>query len=148
MSRPNQKDSQPSHRTQRVAELIRHAASDLLSRGDINDPLLEKLIITVPEVRMSPDLKLATIFVMPLGGKDIDTVLAALSRHTKFIRGEIAHRVNLKSAPKLRFLADESFDKGAYIDRLLGSPVVTRDTGRQDGPVVSPNSDPADPTET
>lgn len=144
MSRPNQKDSQPSHRTQRVAELIRHAASDLLSRGAINDPLLEKLIITVPEVRMSPDLKLATIFVMPLGGKDIDAVLAALSRHAKFIRGEIAHRVNLKSAPNVRFLADESFEKGAYIDRLLSSAVVTRDTGRQDGQTVSPDTDPAE----
>ena len=132
MPRPNQKDTSPSHRTQRVAELIRHAAADLLSRGGVTDPVLETHIITVPEVRMSPDLKLATIFIMPLGGKDIEPVLAALTKHKKFIRGEIAHRVNLKSAPEVRFLADESFDKGAYIDRLLKSPVVTRDTAKPD----------------
>ena len=130
MPRPNSKDSQPSHRTQRVAELIRHAAAELFARGGVTDPVLETHIITVPEVRMSPDLKLATIFIMPLGGKDIEPVLAALTKHKKFIRGEIAHRVNLKSAPEVRFLADESFDKGAYIDRLLKSPVVTRDTAK------------------
>jgi ribosome-binding factor A len=132
MPRPNSKDSQPSHRTQRVAELIRHAAAELFARGGVTDPVLETHIITVPEVRMSPDLKLATIFIMPLGGKDIEPVLAALTKHKKFIRGEIAHRVKLKSAPEVRFLADESFDKGAYIDRLLKSPVVTRDTIKPD----------------
>ncbi len=132
MPRPNQKDSQPSHRTQRVAELIRHAAAELLARGGVTDPVLETHIITVPEVRMSPDLKLATIFIMPLGGKDIEAVLAALTKHKKFIRGEIARRINMKFSPNVRFLADESFDKGAYIDRLLKSPVVTRDTAKPD----------------
>ena len=102
-----------------------------------DEPLEEDTRLHVPEapnelVRMSPDLKLATIFIMPLGGKDIEPVLAALTKHKKFIRGEIAHRVNLKSAPEVRFLADESFDKGAYIDRLLKSPVVTRDTAKPD----------------
>ena len=132
MSRPNSKDSQPPHRTQRVAELIRHAVAELLSRGGVTDPVLETHIITVPEVRMSPDLKLATIFVMPLGGKDMEPVLAALTKHKKFIRGEIAQRINMKFSPNVRFLADESFDKGAYIDRLLKSPVVTRDTAKPD----------------
>ena len=132
MSRPNSTDSQPPHRTQRVAELIRHAVAELLSRGGVTDPVLETHIITVPEVRMSPDLKLATIFVMPLGGKDMEPVLAALTKHKKFIRGEIAQRINMKFSPNVRFLADESFDKGAYIDRLLKSPVVTRDTAKPD----------------
>jgi ribosome-binding factor A len=125
-------DATPSHRTQRVAELIRHAAADLLSRGAVSDPVLEGHIVTVPEVRMSPDLRLATLYVMPLGGEDVVPVLAALERHKKFIRGEIARRIALKFAPDIRFRADESFDKGAAIDRLLASPEVTRDLGKDD----------------
>jgi ribosome-binding factor A len=83
--------------------------------------------VTIPEVRLSPDLRLATIYVMPLGGKDVKEVLAALDRHKKYIRGEIAHEVNLKFAPDIRFMADETFDEADRIDELLRSPKVARD---------------------
>ncbi|MFK5073425.1 ribosome-binding factor A, partial [Klebsiella pneumoniae] len=79
------------------------------------------------EVRMSPDLKLATIYVMPLGGRDTDTVITALERNKKFLRGEIAHRVNLKCAPDIRFRVDERFDEAARIEKLLRTPAVQRD---------------------
>src|ERR1700688_3600268 len=92
-----------SQRQLRVGEIVRHAIADILSQGSVHGPELEGHIITVPEVRMSPDLKLATIYVMPLGGRDTDIVIAALERNKKFLRGEIAHRVNLKFAPDIRF---------------------------------------------
>jgi ribosome-binding factor A len=100
----NHRDSTPggSQRQLRVGELVRHAVSDLLTRGEVHDPVLEGHLITVPEVRMSPDLRLATIYVMPLGGKDIDEVLEALERNKRFLRGEIARHVNLKFAPDIR----------------------------------------------
>src|SRR6476659_11505085 len=91
--------SGPSQRALRAGEVIRHAIAELLSRGDVHDPVLEGHLITVPEVRMSPDLRLATIYVMPLGGKDVDEVVAALERNKRYLRGEIAHAVNLKFAP-------------------------------------------------
>lgn len=111
----------------RVAELVRHAAAQLLSRGEIADPVLEKHVVTVSRVKMAPDLKLATVYVMPLGGKDEADVLAALEKHKKFLRGEIAHRVNLKFAPEIRFRIDESFDNVSRIDALLNSERVRRD---------------------
>src|SRR5439155_12907431 len=91
-----------SQRQLRVCELVRHAMSDLLTRGEVHDPVLEGHLITIPEVRMSADLRLATIYVMPLGGKDIDAVLEALERNKRFLRGEIARHVNLKFAPDIR----------------------------------------------
>lgn len=121
---------QPSQRMLRVGELIRHAMSDLLSRGEINDPVLETRVITVPDVKMSPDLKQATVFVMPLGGKDLEPVLAALERNRKFLRGEVAKKINLKFAPDLRFKADKGFEMGAQIDALLRSPKVQQDIAR------------------
>jgi ribosome-binding factor A len=127
MSRVHHNGGEPSQRMLRVGELIRHTLSDLLARGAVRDPVLEGHVVTVPDVRMSPDLKLATVYVMPLGGKDVDTVLAALDRHKKFLRGEIAGRINLKFAPEVRFKADRSFDCGAEIDALLDSPQVKRD---------------------
>ena len=111
----------------RVGELIRHTLSDLLTRGEVDDPVLHGHVVSVPDVRMSPDLKHATVFVMPLGGKDVKEVIEALDRHRKFIRGEIAHRVNLKFAPELRFKSDHSFDYGAKIDALFDRPEVKRD---------------------
>jgi len=116
----------------RVAELVRHAAAQLLSRGEIGDPVLEKHVVTVSRVKMSPDLKLATIYVMPLGGKDEAEVLAALDRHKRFLRGEIAHQVNLKFAPEVRFRIDDSFDNVSRIDALLNSERVRRDLDRRD----------------
>jgi ribosome-binding factor A len=115
----------------RVGELIRHAMADVLSRGVVNDPVLEGHVITVPEVRMSPDLKLATVYVMPLGGKDVKPVLAALDRQKKIIRTELAHKVNLRYAPDVRFRVDESFEKSSRIDALLNSPEVRRDLAVQ-----------------
>ena len=111
----------------RVGELIRHALAEVLQRGDHIDPVLAGHIITVPEVRMSPDLKIATCYVMPLGGKDITPVIKALAENARRLRGEVARRVELNSVPELRFRKDTSFDEGAHIDALLRSPQVLRD---------------------
>jgi ribosome-binding factor A len=129
MPRHHQKTSAPggSQRQLRVGEIVRHAVADLLAQDAVHDPELEGHIITVPEVRMSPDLKLATIYVMPLGGKDTEKVIAALARNKKFLRGEVAHRVNLKFAPDLRFRVDDRFDEAERIEKLLRTPAVQRD---------------------
>lgn len=116
----------------RVAELVRHAMAQKLSRGEINDPVLEQHVVTVSRVKMSPDLKLATIYVMPLGGKDEEEIVKALSRHARFLRGEIAHEVNLKFAPEVRFRIDDSFDNVSKIDAILGSEKVMRDLAPRD----------------
>jgi ribosome-binding factor A len=113
----------------RVGELIRHELADMLTRGEIHDPVLEAHLITVPEVRMSADLRLATIYIMPLGGRDAEKVLAALERNKRYVRGEIARRVNLKFAPEIRFRIDERFDEAERIEKLLRTPVVQRDLG-------------------
>jgi ribosome-binding factor A len=131
MARPNQRDrSTPSQRQLRVGELVRHALADMLTRGEVHDPVLEGHLITVPEVRMSGDLRVATIYVMPLGGRDRQEVLDALERHKRYLRGEIAHRVNLKFAPDIRFAIDERFDEAERIEKLLRTPAVQRDLGR------------------
>ena len=116
-----------SQRQLRVGELIRHELADMLSRGGIHDPVIERHMITVPEVRMSPDLRLATIYVMPLGGHDEKEVLDALDRNKRFVRGEISRRVNLKFAPEIRFRIDERFDEAERIEKLLRTPAVQRD---------------------
>jgi ribosome-binding factor A len=116
-----------SQRQLRVGELVRHAMAELLTRGEVHDPVIEGHLITVPEVRMTADLRLATIYIMPLAGRDADEVLAALERNKKFLRGEIAHRVNLKFAPDIRFRVDERFAEAERIDKLLRSPEVKRD---------------------
>lgn len=120
-----------SQRQLRVGELIRHALAEILSQGVVHDEVLERHVITVPEVRMSPDLRLATVYVMPLGGADREPVLRALDAHRKFLRGEIAHRVNLKFAPDIRFRIDDTFDEAERIERLLHSPEVARDLGKE-----------------
>ncbi|MBQ0823624.1 30S ribosome-binding factor RbfA [Microvirga terrae] len=137
MAKRFEQSSGPSQRQQRVAELIRHALAEVLSRGDLQDDVLTRNVITIPEVRMSPDLKLATAYVMPLGGRDEDAVLKALDKNKKLLRQEVARRVNLKFAPDLRFRRDESFDEAARIDALLRSERVARDT-------VKPEPDPSD----
>ena len=121
----------PSQRQLRVGELVRHAFADLLARGAIHDPVIQAHVITVPEVRMSADLRLATIYVMPLGGRDADAVLVALDRNKRFLRGEIARRINLKFAPEVRFRADESFEQARRIDRLLASDKVRQDLDKR-----------------
>jgi ribosome-binding factor A len=116
-----------SQRQLRVGEAVRHAIADVLAQGSAHDPDLEGHIVTVPEVRMSPDLKLATIYVMPLGGRDTEIVVAALDRNKKFLRGEVSRRVNLKFAPDLRFRVDDRFDEAERIEKLLRTPAVQRD---------------------
>lgn len=142
MPRHHQKKSSApggSQRQLRVGEQVRHAIADILAQGTVHDADLEGHIITVPEVRMSPDLKLATVYVMPLGGRDTELVIAALERNKKFLRGEVARRVNLKFAPDLRFRVDERFDEAERIEKLLRTPAVQKDLDKnleQD-----PNSD-------
>jgi len=116
-----------SQRQLRVGELIRHELAAMLSRGDVHDPVIEAHMITVPEVRMSQDLRLATIYIMPLGGRDEQQVLDALDRNKRYMRGEIARRVNLKFAPEIRFRIDERFDEAERIEKLLRTPEVRRD---------------------
>jgi ribosome-binding factor A len=117
----------PSQRQLRVGELIRHTLAEMLARGDVHDPVIEGHMITIPEVRMSADLRLATVYVMPLGGRDAEAVVAALDRNKRYLRGEIAHHVNLKFAPDLRFRVDDRFDEAERIEKLLRTPVVQRD---------------------
>ncbi|MET0874254.1 MAG: 30S ribosome-binding factor RbfA [Pseudolabrys sp.] len=130
MARQKQhRDSPPggSQRQLRVGELVRHALADMLTRGDVHDTVIERHMITIPEVRVTADLRLATIYVMPLGGRDAEEVVAAFERHKKFLRAEIAHRINLKFAPDIRFRVDDRFTQAERIDKLLHSPEVRRD---------------------
>jgi len=117
----------PSQRQLRVGELIRHKLAEMLVRAEIHDDVLASHVVTIPEVRISPDLKLATVYVMPLGGSETKEVLTALDRNKRFIRAEVAHAVNLKFAPDLRFLADETFGEADRIERLLASDKVRAD---------------------
>lgn len=138
MPRQHRRDHQdgdrgPSQRQLRVGELIRHELANMFARGDVHDPVIEGHLITIPEVRMTADLRLATIYVMPLGGKDVGEVVDALNRNKKYLRAEIAHRVNLKFAPDIRFRIDERFDEADRIEKLLRTPQVRRDLGSGDG---------------
>ncbi|PXA99771.1 30S ribosome-binding factor RbfA [Nostoc sp. 3335mG] len=124
------KDNQnmgPSQRMLRVGELVRHALAEIFARGEIEDEALAGAVVTVPEVRMTPDLKLANAYVMPLGGAHADEIVAALNRHHKFIRGRIAPRINMKYAPDIRFFVDDTFEEAGRIDALLRSERVRRD---------------------
>ena len=121
----------PSQRMLRVGELIRHRIAELLSRGEIHDDVLASHVITIPEVRLSPDLKLATVYVMPLGGKNVKPVIEALTRNKKVLRAAVAQALNLRYAPDLRFKEDETFEEATRIDRLLDSEKVRQDTGKK-----------------
>ena len=127
MKRRDEKATGPNQRMLRVGELVRHALAALLSRGEIEDEELSGAVITVSEVRMSPDLKLASAYVMPLGGERAAEIVAALNRHRKFVRGRIAPELNLKFAPEVRFFVDETFDEFSRIDTLLRSERVRQD---------------------
>lgn len=115
----------------RVGELIRHKISEMLVRGEIHDDTIASHSITIPEARISPDLKVATVYVMPLGGRDIKPVIEALTRNKKYIRAEVARALNLKYAPDIRFREDETFEEATRIDRLLDSPKVKQDTEKK-----------------
>ena len=129
MSRHRQRQSERglSQRQLRVGELVRHVLAEMLTRGDVHDPVLEGRAVTIPEVRMTADLRLATIYAMPLGGHDADAVLTALNRNRRFLRGEIAQRINLKFAPDIRFAIDDRFEEAERIEKLLRTPAVQRD---------------------
>ena len=116
-----------SVRLLRVGEQVRHVLSEILARGDVHDETLQSHLVSVTEVRMSPDLRHATVFVKPLLGQDEDVVLKALRTHTAYLQREVAHRVRMKYAAKLKFIADESFDEGGHIDSILRSPKVKQD---------------------
>lgn len=117
----------PSQRQLRAGELVRHALVEILREEDITDPALEGVSVTVTEVRMSPDLRHATIFVEPLGGGHAEEVVSGLNRHAKFIRGRLGRHIELKFTPDLKFLHDESFNEAARMSRLFDDPRVRRD---------------------
>ncbi|WP_284164700.1 30S ribosome-binding factor RbfA [Frigidibacter sp. SD6-1] len=126
--------SGPSQRQLRVGELIRHTLSQVLARGDVHDPDLNRFSITVGEVRTSPDLKIATAFVLPLGGRDADAALVALNRNRAELRRLVSREMTLKFAPELRFMIDETFDRLDETRRLFSDERVQRDIARTDGP--------------
>jgi ribosome-binding factor A len=121
------KGKAPSQRQLKVGEMIRHALAEIFARGEIADPALNRHSLTVPEVRMSPDLKLATVYVLPLGGGEAEEAVAQLDKHKRYLRGALAKRVSMKFMPELRFMVDTSFAASARIDALLASPKVARD---------------------
>lgn len=129
MVKANSSTEERSVRLLRVGEQVRHVLSDILARGEVHDDVLASHMVSVTEVRMSPDLRHATVFVKPLLGKDEEAVLKALRTHTAYFQREVASRVKMKYAAKIKFLADESFDEGSHIDRLLRDPKVARDLG-------------------
>jgi ribosome-binding factor A len=120
-----------SVRLLRVGEQVRHALSAILMRGDVHDETLASHLVSVTEVRMSPDLRHATVFVKPLLGQDEEAVLKALRSHTAYLQTQVAKRVTTRYAAKLKFLADESFDEGGKIDALLRNPKVAQDIGKE-----------------
>ena len=117
----------PSQRQLRIGELVRHKLAEMLARGDIHDDIIASHVITVPEVRLSSDLKLATAYVITLGDSDTDAVIEALNRNKRYIRAEVAQAVNLKFAPDIRFRRDETFEEASRIDQLLASAKVRQD---------------------
>jgi ribosome-binding factor A len=129
--RHNETPEGRSVRLLRVGEQVRHVLSGLLARGEVHDETLASHLVSVTEVRMSPDLRHATVFVKPLLGQDEDAVLKALRTNTAFLQREVAHRVRTKYAAKLKFLLDESFDEGSHIDQLLRAPKVAQDIGKE-----------------
>jgi len=123
----NSNPEQQSVRVLKVGERVRHILSELLSRGEVHDDTISAHAVSVTEVRMSPDLRHATVFIKSLLGQDEDAVLKALRTNTAYLQREVAHRIRLKYAAKLKFLSDESFDEGSHIDKLLRDPKVARD---------------------
>jgi len=131
--RSTQNDQGPSQRQLRVGEMLRHALAQILVRGEIRDPDLEGVSVTVTQVKPSPDMRHATVFVEPLGGKKAKEIVAALNRHKSFLRGEMGHMIDLKFTPDLRFIEDESFSEAQKIEDILKSDRVQRDLKSDDG---------------
>ncbi|WP_067108006.1 30S ribosome-binding factor RbfA [Sphingopyxis granuli] len=130
--RHSEAPSGSSVRVLRVGEQVRHVLSEILQRGDVHDDLLASHPVSITEVRMSPDLRHATVFVKPLLGRDEEAVLRALRTNTAYLQREVAHRIRMKYAAKLKFLPDESFDEASHIDKLLRDPKVARDLGESE----------------
>jgi ribosome-binding factor A len=124
----------PSQRQLRVGEMLRHALSDILREREIRDPDLEGVSVTVTQVKPSPDMRHATVFVQPLGGRNADVIVEALNRHRGFLRGELGHSIELKFTPELRFVEDTSFAEAQRIERILHSERVARDLKAPDTP--------------
>ena len=127
MTRSSKSSAPPTQRQLRIGELIRHKLAEMLVRGDIHDDVIASHVITVPEVRLSPDLKLATAYVVTLGDTDTAAVIEALMRNRRYIRAEVAQAVNLKFAPDIRFRRDETFEEASRIDQLLATSKVRQD---------------------
>ena len=134
--RPNETPESRAVRLLRVGEQVRHILADILARDDVHDEVLAKHVVTVTEVRMSPDLRHATVFIKPLLGKEEEAVLKALRTNTAYLQREVASRVNTRYAAKLKFIADESFDEGSHIEKLLRDPHVARDLERDEDPAA------------
>ena len=122
----------PTQRQLRAGELVRHALMDIFAREELEDPALAGVSVTVTEVRMSPDLKHASVFCAPLGGEDMARVVAGLNRANGFLRGRLSRNIDLRFTPTLRFMADETFDEAHRIGQLLNSPRVRQDLDRRD----------------
>jgi ribosome-binding factor A len=129
--KPSSSGRAPSQRMLRVGEQIRHVVAELLARGEIHDEVIASHVITITQVRMSTDLRLATAFVMPLGGKDTAEVIAALEKNRRYIRGQIAQTLDLQFSPDIRFKDDNTFEEAMRIDMLLASPKVRQDTEKK-----------------
>ncbi len=135
----------PTQRQLRVGELIRRTLSDVLNRGDVHDPDLNRLSITVGEVRLSNDLKVATVYVMPLGGENIEAAIGALARNKPELRHRVAKEMTLKYAPDLRFLPDDTFDRLDETRRMFSDETVQRDIAAPDiAPTETDGSDDQD----
>lgn len=132
MAKPTETPEGRSVRLLRVGEQVRHVLSDLLARGAVHDEVLTSHSVSITEVRLSPDLRHATVFVKSLLGADEADVLRALRTNTAFLQREVATRVLMKYAAKLKFLPDESFDEASHIERLLSDPKVAQDLGKDD----------------
>ena len=130
MTRRSKSSAPPTQRQLRIGELIRHKLAEMLVRGDIHDDVIASHVITVPEVRLSPDLKLATAYVVTLGDTDTAAVIEALMRNRRYIRAEVAQAVNLKFAPDIRFRRDETFEEASRIDQLLATSKVRQDVDK------------------
>jgi ribosome-binding factor A len=131
--KPSRSEHGPSQRQLRVAEELRHVLARVLMRGELHDPLVAGVSVTVSEVRISPDLKNATIFAMPLSGKGVEEVLKGLNRSAPYLRSQVAQEIQLRYAPTLKFVADKSFDAAHHIEELLRSERVKRDLKSGDG---------------
>jgi ribosome-binding factor A len=126
------RDKGPSQRQLRVGEMLRHALSQILTRGDIRDPDLESVSVTITQVKPSGDMRHATVFCEPLGGQHAERTIKALNRHKAFVRGELGHMIELKFTPELRFVEDDSFAEAERIENLLKSERVARDLKAED----------------